>query len=191
MTERNAYAYKSTLKEVYGLTDAMIGELGAPDKTMPNPHYRSGPASALYLVARVEAWIDANRERWEAAQQKRAQRSATSNAAAGRKRAELVAWAEGAQIAVQTLPDRRTLEALTVQQGDAFLVQRGRYGEGFTLSENAVIAFIRHNLTNYEALLSELAGKIGGADAYVILRERVDAEIGRLLEGGASCQHGQ
>ena len=50
------FVYKSTLKERFGLTDSLIRKLGAPDKQVPNPHYRSGPPASLYAIDRVEAW---------------------------------------------------------------------------------------------------------------------------------------
>lgn len=51
------YITKSTVKEDYGLTDGMIKQLGEPDKTAPNPHYRSSAPMQLYLRSRVEQWV--------------------------------------------------------------------------------------------------------------------------------------
>lgn len=50
----------------------MIQELGEPDKLVTNPHFQSAPDGKLYLVDRVEAWVDENQERIKKAQESRA-----------------------------------------------------------------------------------------------------------------------
>ena len=70
------YAYRSAVREEYGLTDAMIDELGPPDESVPNPHYRS----------RVEGWIAQNPERVQKAREHRTKcrvRSADRRASPG------------------------------------------------------------------------------------------------------------
>ena len=67
--------YRSTIKREYGLTDAMIEELGPPDKSVVNPHYHTAAKSQLYLRERVERWVEANRERVDAAMARREARS--------------------------------------------------------------------------------------------------------------------
>lgn len=83
------YVYKSTLTKVYGMTPSMIEELGEPDMTCENPNWKTGPYEAsLYLIERVEAWAENNRERLEKARQSRQKRSAAMRAAHQRKQAE-------------------------------------------------------------------------------------------------------
>jgi hypothetical protein len=56
--EKAKYVYKATLKKTYRLTNDMINKLGPPDKLVTNPHYNSGPKSALYLLERVLAVLN-------------------------------------------------------------------------------------------------------------------------------------
>jgi hypothetical protein len=72
----DVYAYTSTVREEYGLTDKMIAELGPPDKRAANPHHAGGPPARLYLRTRVEAWVAQNSERVEKARENRAKRRA-------------------------------------------------------------------------------------------------------------------
>ena len=46
--------YKTTLKKDFGFTDALIKELGEPDKLVPNSHHRTGPKAELFLLERAE-----------------------------------------------------------------------------------------------------------------------------------------
>lgn len=69
------YIYKSTVRQEYGLTPKMIDELGQPDKTCENPYYSCGFEASLYLISRVEAWVEANKERLARAQELRIKRS--------------------------------------------------------------------------------------------------------------------
>jgi hypothetical protein len=92
-TKMRRYVYKTTLSKVYGLTPAMIGELGRCDKTCDNPHYISGPPASLYDIDRVEAWIEKNQDRVNRVRESRDRRAATrvandsATAAVGRKEA--------------------------------------------------------------------------------------------------------
>ena len=74
-TRPKEYVYKSTLRDVYGLTPSMIDELDPPDKIVDNPHYTNAPIASLYLIVQVESWIDANQEQVEKARASRAKRS--------------------------------------------------------------------------------------------------------------------
>lgn len=100
------YVYKTTLKTVYGLTDAMVAGLDGPDKRVPDPHYRSGPEASLYLVERVEAWVEAHRDAVEEARRRRAARSVVMSAVMARRREELLAWARGVAIDVERFPEK-------------------------------------------------------------------------------------
>jgi len=67
------YVYKSTVRDVYGLTPSMIDELGPPDKFVPNRHNSNAPCASLYLKKRVEEWVATNQERVERVKVKRAE----------------------------------------------------------------------------------------------------------------------
>lgn len=72
LLKKNEYVYKSTVRDVYGLTPSMIDELGPPDKLVRNRHNSNAPCASLYLVKRVEEWVARNQERVERAKVKRA-----------------------------------------------------------------------------------------------------------------------
>ena len=73
--KKKEYVYKSTLRGTYGLTPSMIEELEPPDKLVTNPHYRSSPFACLFLIERVEKWVDENQDRLQKARISRARRS--------------------------------------------------------------------------------------------------------------------
>lgn len=172
------YVYKVTLKAVYGLTDKLIRDLGEPDRTVPNPHYRSGPPASLYKVERVERWIDEHSEEVDRAREQHIARSSRALAAAAVKRAETRAWAK--QVPLEWLGD---IPPRIAEEARMYYLMR--YDSLAELSTSALIAYVRHNLTNYEELLAELAGRIGCAEGYLIIRKRVDA----LVEGGLAKRH--
>src|SRR5687768_3606364 len=83
--EHNEYVPKSALGAAYGLTPAMIEELGGPDGRGGNPRRRGRPAG-LYRVERVEAWVRDNQKRLGKANAERPRRSAAAKAANERRR---------------------------------------------------------------------------------------------------------
>jgi len=176
MSDDKKYVYKSTLKKVYGLTDKLIRQLGSPDKIVPNPHYRGAAPSSLYLIERVEEWIENHPGEMNSAMA----RSRAMKDIAEIRRLETLAWANSVSVIVNEFEERKELEKQTLNAA--------WHQEDFILTENAIIAFVRHNRTNYHDLLATLSGLIGCAEAYVIIKRRVNDEITkRLVE--ASCQN--
>ena len=49
----------------------------------------------------------------------------------------------------------------------------GRYYGSGAVALGGVLAYLRHNYTNYHDLLAQLDGKIGTADAYLVVKRRV------------------
>lgn len=182
--KKSEFVYKSTLKSTYGLTDSWIKKLGAPDKTVPNPYYSSGPPASLYQIKRVEDFIDTHREAWLKLQELRVKRQKVGHAIADKKYQQTIEWAE--MIPIETfrewLPkNEKKLERAILDQHTDFLIIRNRDNQPFTMTDNAKIAYLRHNHTNYEALLSELVGRVGTADAYIIIRSRCDELATQIL----------
>src|SRR3954469_20352118 len=88
----------STLKE-RGWSPRLIAELlGARDRLVPNPNYRSGPKMHLYDQERVLA--TENDPAFVRYQQSRAKRLAAGTATASRKRTELLREIEDLPITV-------------------------------------------------------------------------------------------
>jgi hypothetical protein len=164
------YVYKTTLSKVYRMTPSMIEELGEPDKYCVNLNYRSGPAASLYLIERVEAWIEDNKERVDKARASRAKRSSAMKAVHDQKRAErwlkAQEWLKALAITVN-LPLPSTLLA------DA----RKHYtipDHVDLLKTKALLAHVRHRQTNYETILQELYQHEFGDALYPLLRQRID-----------------
>lgn len=170
MQNDRQYCYKTTLTKTYGLTASMIWRLGEPDRTVPNPHYRSAPPASLYLIERVERWIEANQAEVDRARQDREHRSRRMTAEMQFRRDKLIEWASTVGIVVAPLPD-------DFYQRAVIHYESGDVGRG------GLIAFARHRYTNYERLLSEIEGKPGCGEAYMVIKARVNALVSdRLAE---------
>jgi vacuolar-type H+-ATPase subunit H len=166
--------YKTTIKKMYGLTESMIDELGPPDKIVPNPHYTSREAY-LYLIERVETWLENNRERVEKAR-KRRERLSKALTERARKRAEdLVEWSRNAAIELDAVNRDTIQEEAQTHYTLFFALERGK--EAFPVGVNGVVSYVRHNYTNYEDLLYKIKGKPGCWAAYEIIKDRVNKKI--------------
>ncbi|MCZ7547400.1 MAG: hypothetical protein M5R40_29525 [Anaerolineae bacterium] len=178
------FVYKTTLRKVYGLTDAMIADLSAPDALVPNPHYRDGPPAMLYRIARVEAWIEAHAAEVEAARDQRRRRAAGQRRATAVKYDRTLRWAQTAPIYIEGISSDLPERAARYYALAAWAQGRDD-GWGEALTEGGLIAYARHTCTNYEDLLRELSGRVGAADAYPILKTRVnEAVCAALVEYG-------
>lgn len=182
-----AFAYKTTIKNMYRLPESWIKRLGEPDKLVRNPHYPSRQ-SALYLRARVEAFIEAHQAEYDALLQKQAIRSERASAVADAARRHLQEWAANVEIEIEPLPEsKRQLEEQTVKRHEAFhALMYGTEAPPFTLSRNALLAYVRHTFTNYDQLLSEIDGKVGVGTAYTMLKARVN----QIMEQRLTEQYG-
>jgi len=138
----------------------------------------------LYLIVRVEGWIDANQERVEKAQASRAKRSAAAKKVhekvRAQKRALAFAWVDNVEIVLEPLPDD--------------LIERAN--RRFPLravvdveTEKGLRAFVRHCLSNYESLLTLLRGYEPwlSEDLYPRLRSRIDAIVDQALMEWNRC----
>ena len=146
-----------------------------------------GARDKSYLIARVEEWCEANAGRLAEAQGERKKRSAQMTEVAQRRRDELIAWAEEVKVNVSAFsPDDlrdeaeswyiwRDYERRTVHgDGD------GDY-EPLDLGEGALIAFVRHQYTNYEDLLAYLGQKPGCHEAYPVLKAQINEMVKAAL----------
>jgi len=183
LNDRTEYVYKTTLKKTYGLTDSWIKRLGEPDKVVPNPCYRS-KQSYLYLRRRVEAFIDAHQDEYDKLLEGQAARSAKMQLVADRRTQELLTWAQDSSVQVAGLPHQLDrLKQHVVNDFQTFQIFNHPNWDGeFTMSAKAIIAYVRHTLTNYEALLAEIEGKPGCHAAYQVIRARVNAIVEKELD---------
>ncbi len=167
-------------------TRAMIPKiLGAPDKTTPNPYYRSAAPTQLYLETRV---LEAeNTEEYCRAKQVASKRSKAAKTVANGKRAELLARVDQMVVTVSSMPLER-LMALSLrswrERSEARDLERGNYEadrDGSTAELETrrrwAVNFARHELTEYDYLLEEVAGKAGVKEAVQAIRMKVFASI--------------
>src|SRR6266568_504312 len=186
----------SQLKE-RGWTPALITTfLGHPDVLKPNPYYRSSPPWRLYDVSRVEQAEQT--EEWQQAQASATIRSIRGKMVAARQATKLRAQAELLPIAVIRVP-LTTVVRRAIASYNAFhaemLAERGHdYEPASEQSDTAFLErisvnFIRHELTEYDTHLEELAGRVGVSIAQIVIRRRVYDEIARIYpEYADECQ---
>ncbi len=77
---------------------------------------------------------------------------------------------------VEQIPRREILDKRAAEHFRMMALDRGGAGSGHT-NIRGVVAFVRHNMTNYESLLEEVEGKPGASLAYLRIKERVNALI--------------
>ena len=160
------YVTKSTLKKDYGFSDAWVGRIGDPDKTVPNPHYKSGPPMQLWTRDRVLQFIDEHPEEYERRLEERDRRQKISTEAMAAKRRETVEWSKTVPVVLEAFPKNLQNAAM----------------EYFNFPDRAVNdagirAMLRHAYSNYHDLLLQLFKRVGRGDAYQILKDRVNAAI--------------
>jgi hypothetical protein len=151
--------------------------LGPPERTAPNPHYRSAPPMRLWSLETVlkaqqdpafqEALVQAQRRR-EGARK------------AALRRSELtLELARNLPIQIERIPPN---ELLQLVQED-YLAQKGEWiefkpwGKPDRLRDRLCVNYLRHEASEYDLHLEALQGKTGIAQAYLVLWERITQAI--------------
>jgi len=190
---------KTQLKE-RGWTETAITEfLGQPDTNSPNRMSRGAAPICLYDTVRVEE-VEQSEEYqiWAA---KSAVRKARSKASAERSRERLLESLESWQPSFP-VGDNTTLDDVIAAACDSYnerllLFPRGRDDERSDASPRSdekflrriTVNYLRHNVSDYEAMLKSLHGKVGINDAVDLVRERVyDAIADRFPDLAGECQ---
>jgi hypothetical protein len=166
-----------------GWTETLIRQyLGAPDQTVTNPHYRSGPPMRFYARLRVEA-VEASAE-WANTQQRLAQRKASAAKAVHTKTEALRNYVAALTIEVPILTKAQLIQQACDHYNDR-LLDRERW-DADTAAPDADPAFLarisvnylRHVLSPYETELARIYGKTGVREAYLDLNEKIYEAIG-------------
>lgn len=184
MTDRAEYLMLTELKRDFGFSAGWITRLGEPDRTKPNPHYRTrGAPMQLWHRERVTAFIEAHRaeydawlvrrtrlsERaWERAaplRQQKAEREARERAAV----ASLCDWAKTVPIHLRRFPD-------DLQRSCRINLEH-HFEYDCEVTDRRIVNMLRHRHTNYEDLLALTDGKVGADAAHLILRTRVNRQV--------------
>lgn len=179
-----------------GWTPALITTfLGAPDKTVDNPHYRSAAPMRLYALARVEA-VEAS-EAYQQAVAASAARRQGARQAAQTKRAALLAAVEKLRILVPVYePAALTHAACEHYNWRQAAREWQDWSEPATPESHPdflariQVNFIRHRLTAYEGELEQIYGKVGVREAYLAINRKLYAAIAAAYPALAeACQH--
>jgi hypothetical protein len=171
------YVTKSTLLRGYGFTPKLIDELGAADGECTNPHARSAAPMRLYSVPRVNRFIAEHKTDFESAIARRPGRQDAAKRAVATKTRVLCESAEQVNLQVGNLPPLRELEARASAHAS------GRHGaDAREPGYKGICATIRHEFTNYDAILEKLRGQIGKGKAYEIIRRRLDEQIEEIMD---------
>jgi len=170
--DKQEYVNKDGLKNDYFFSDKWIALLGEPDKVVPNPRYRSGSPMQFWLESRVVDFIKDHDGEYQEHLRRRSVRSEASKLVCDRKRRETLDWAEDVGIRVH----KASIKAIS-EDSSRFFMERGCYDRD--LGDRQILNQVRHDYTNYHALLEKLKGRIGRLEAYRILRRRVNEEACR------------
>jgi hypothetical protein len=160
-------------------TDSLIKKyLPEPDLYKPNPNYRSGSPMRIYLTQRV---IDIEKcAQFQIDFQKSLKRKQRSNEVIQVRKQNLMNEVKHAEIRVKRL-DYRTLLRLSIKHYNSWNFMRN-YIVQDEIDEKTknrlMVNYLRHQMTSYDSILSELYSKVGKTDAYELLNRRVYDVIG-------------
>jgi len=182
-----AHLTKSALLERAGWTATLVSRLlGEPDQRK-KVFGRSAPL-ALYAVARIEQ-AEAGSE-FAQAQAPIAKRKTAAAKAVATKTAKLMAAIEAMPITVEQIglaeAQRQAIDSYNMRsRGESFASN----ADDSAFLERITVNFIRHELTEYEVALWEVAGKAGIARAVAEIRRRVYSAIAQAYPSlSAECE---
>jgi hypothetical protein len=144
-----------------------------------NPHYKKAAPMCLYDRLRVEK--KEKEPEFIARQERRPDRKEAARKAVAVKREKILTWVDELKIEIPALP-RESLFRRAIYDYNDFHRQFADYrpaGFGsdpeflYRIARN----YVRHNLTDYEARLEALFGKVGTEAAYERLKTRINRAI--------------
>lgn len=162
------------IKHIYGFTSAWIRRLGRPRKLGHSNAYG-------FPRAKVESYIETHQAEYLCMLLGRAKQSKEVNDAHNQAAQELIAWARTVEITITEFPE--TIETLKARTQESFLTYSS---EEFRMSLKAIICHLRHQHTNYHALLQQLERKPAAIIAYLIIKGRAN----RLLKDRLASRYG-
>lgn len=176
----DGYISAASVKRDYGFTDALIKRFLPEPILVDNPFYRSAAPMRMYAVSDVEAAM-ANPE-FEAALEKASRRSASSTAAAERRRQAFIDYCNGISITIPvvTYSDLKN-HALSAKQDwydlHDSIMPRDAYSADEQTTKRWMVNYLRHECTDYDSILCDFKGKIGRDEGYEIYHARVNNAI--------------
>ena len=147
--------------------------LGPPERTVPNPHYRSAaPMRLRSLKKALKAEQDpafqealAQAQRWREAARK----------GALRRRELTLELARNLPLQIERIPPDELLQLVQ----EAYFERKGEWiefkpwGRPDPLRNWLCVNYLRHEASEYDLHLEDLQGKAGIAQAYLVLWERI------------------
>lgn len=176
----------SRLKGEHYWTDKMIRDLlGAPDKTAPNPYYRSQAPMKLYLLSRVIAIeqtldLDAMRNR-------RLKRSLAAKKAVATRVLRILERAKNCDLQCDFSEPLVTVRKKAVRHHDYLMMERAIWYNSppkntyhgvdheVYYKDRWAVNYLRHERTDYDYWLYVLGGSVRHT-----LRERIHDEIAKI-----------
>ena len=180
-SETEKYITKAGLK-TRGWTDSMIRKfLGNPDLEKTNPHYKSAPKMKLYKLSRINDLEGTEEFRIHLI--KSGQRSSVMKKVAKDKEKKLLEEINRLEILVTIISPESLLKASIESYNDFheyISMERGHYDfvpadsrSDRSFLQRIQVNYLRHNLTEYDRELENVAGKIGIARAVPMIKEKV------------------
>ena len=180
-TQNEEYISKAGLK-TRGWTDSMISIfLGNPDLERFNPHYKSAPKMKLYKLSRIiniEGTEEFNIRRIKSEQRSKVMKKVAKN-----KEMRLLEEIKRLEISVRIISPESLLKASIKGYNDFHeyvSMERENYdfvpadsGSDKSFLQRIQVNYLRHNLTEYDHELENVAGKIGIAKAILMIKEKV------------------
>lgn len=176
----------SRLKGEHYWTDKMIRDLlGDPDKTAPNPHYRSGAPMKLYLLSRIIAIeqtldLDAMRSR-------RLKRSLSAKKAAATRKRSILERAQNCDLQCDFSEPIVIVRKNAVRHHDDLMMERDiwydypyrknthhKVDHDVDYRDRWAVNYLRHERTDYDYWLYILGGAVRHT-----LRERIHGKIAK------------
>lgn len=170
-----------------GWTDSLIREfLPSPDKTTPNPWYRSAAPIRLYLknkIADFEQTPD-----WQQKAKQAAKRKVAAAKAVNTKLEKLQREIESWKPAVPRLEEVELLRRACDSYNDHKLELSLRSYRDFewtpattdsdeSFLKRITVNYLRHKLTGYEAKLARQYGKVGVRHSYILISRKIFTAI--------------
>ena len=182
---QNDYVCHSSLRE-RGWTDAMIRDYELePDKTVSNPHYKCAGDMKLYKIERLEKieseeWF---KKRYEQSRKRSASARKAAREVADRKFKETMDFIDSIEIKMPNWSKEVMFEN-AIEHYNMLWRYRGKdkyiydYRDLDTETlERLTANFVRHGLTDYDYVLSQLFNCVGVSAAHSILQERINTLV--------------
>ena len=168
-----------------GWTESLITKfLPNPDQIKLNPHYKKAAPMKLFLLDRIQ--IIENTDQFKIAKENSAARKTAAKKAVSTKTAKIMNYVElNVDIVVPKIEKNKLISLACNSFNDWQFNKNNSDGILATPKSDELflqricVNFIRHEMTDYEFHLGEVFGKVGTANAYFAIREKIFTAIAK------------